>query len=198
MASRGRILVRNAFLGALLSLALFVAAPAMAQRATPPAPMTISVAAFPDGTRIPDKYTQSGDSVSPEIKWENLPKGTRSLVLHMHDLDVVRNKTTDDQLHWLVWNIPPTASGLPEGVPSGSPRPDGSQQVSASGPVYRGPGAPANGPLHHYTFELYALDTKLALQPGEDAFATRRQVLAAMQGHILGKAVYGGLFRRPE
>jgi hypothetical protein len=46
-------------------------------------------------------------------------------------------------------------------------------------------------------FELYALDTKLDVQPGTDAFETRTRVMAAMQGHVLGKAVYGGLFRRP-
>jgi Raf kinase inhibitor-like YbhB/YbcL family protein len=112
--------------------------------------------------------------------------------------EVVRNKTTDDQAHWVVWNIPATATGLPEGVPKGSQRPDGSYQVSATGPMYRGPGASANGPYHHYTFELFALDTKLDVPPVADAFETRAIVLKAMQGHILGKAVYGGLFRRPR
>jgi Raf kinase inhibitor-like YbhB/YbcL family protein len=116
----------------------------------------------------------------------------------MHDLDVARNNTTDDQAHWVVWNIPPTATGLPEGVPRGSQRPDGSYQISATGPMYRGPGAPAAGPRHHYMFELYALDTKLDVQPTGDAFETRSKVLAAMQGHVLAKAVYGGLFRRPQ
>ena len=76
--------------------------------------------------------------------------------------------------------------------------PDGSRQTSASGPVYRGPGAPATGPMHHYTFEIYALDTKLDVQGTADAFETRAAVMKAMQGHILGKAVYVGLFRRPQ
>ena len=76
----------------------------------------------------------------------------------MRDLDVARNRTTDDQPHWIVWNIPATATGLPEGVPQGLRSwPDGSYQISATGPVYRGPGAPATGPLHHYMFEIYAL-----------------------------------------
>jgi phosphatidylethanolamine-binding protein (PEBP) family uncharacterized protein len=64
--------------------------------------------------------------------------------------------------------------------------------------VYRGPGAAATGPQHHYMFELYALDTKLDVQPSADAFETRTNVMKAMQGHILAKAVYGGLFRRPK
>jgi Raf kinase inhibitor-like YbhB/YbcL family protein len=116
----------------------------------------------------------------------------------MHDLDVVHDKTTEDQVHWVVWNIPATAIGLPEGVPKGAQLPDGSRQVSVSGPFYRGPGAAANGPRHHYMFELYALDVKLGAQPGADAWETRAAVMKAMQGHILGKAVYGGLFRRPQ
>jgi Raf kinase inhibitor-like YbhB/YbcL family protein len=116
----------------------------------------------------------------------------------MHDMDVARNKTTDDQAHWIVWNIPGTATGLPEGVPKGAKLADGSYQFSATGQMYRGPGAPANGPQHHYMFELFALDTKLDVQPAADAFESRANVMKAMQGHILGKAVYGGLFRRPQ
>ena len=88
--------------------------------------------------------------------------------------------------------------GLPEGVPKGSQLPDGSYQISATGPVYRGPGAPANGPVHHYMFELYALDIKLDVKPTADAFETRANVMKAIQGHILGKAVYGGLFKRTQ
>ena len=167
-------------------------------------PMTLTIAAFPDGGQIPVKFSQAaegaapGEGTSPALSWANTPAGTQSFVLHMHDMDVARNKTTDDQAHWVVWNIPATATGLPEGVPKGSQRPDGSYQISATGPVYRGPGAPATGPQHHYMFEIYALDTKLEVQPTADAFETRTNVLKALQGHILGKAVYGGLFKRPQ
>jgi Raf kinase inhibitor-like YbhB/YbcL family protein len=166
--------------------------------------MTMTIAGFPDGGQIPVRFSQAaagvapGEGTSPAITWANVPAGTQSFVLNMHDMDVVRNKTTDDQAHWVVWNIPATATGLPEGVPKGSQRPDGSYQVSATGPMYRGPGAGANGPYHHYTFELFALDAKLEVQPAADAFDTRTNVLKAMQGHILAKAVYGGLFRRPQ
>lgn len=170
------------------------AAPA-AQR--PPA-LILTTPAFPDGGPIPVKYSQAGEQVSPALSWRNVPPGTQSFVLHMRDPDVARNKTTEDQVHWLVWNIPGTATGLPENVPKGAQRPDGSWQISASGPVYRGPGAPASGPQHHYTFELYALDMKLDVKPGADAWETRTKVWEAMNGHILGKAVYVGLFRRPQ
>ena len=168
------------------------AAPAAAK------PMTMTVAGFADGSDIPAKYTQAGDQTSPEISWNTVPPGTVSFVLSMHDMEVSRNKTTDDQVHWLVWNIPGSATGLPEGVPKGAQLPNGAYQISVSGLVYRGPGAPANGPKHHYMFELFALDTKVDVQPGTDAFDTRAAVMKAIQGHILGKAVYGGLFHRPE
>ena len=97
-----------------------------------------------------------------------------------------------------MWNIPAASTGLPEGVAKASQLADGSYQISATGTMYRGPGAPANGPPHHYMFEIYALDTKLDVAPTADAFETRTNVMKAMQGHILGKAVYGGLFRRPQ
>src|SRR6185295_17038376 len=176
------------------------------QRAGAPAnpPMTLTVTGFADGGEIPVKFSQAapgaapGEGTSPALSWTNTPPGTQSFVLNMRDMDVARNKTTDDQAHWVVWNIPATATGLPEGVPKGSKRDDGSYQISATGPMYRGPGAGANGPRHHYMFEIYALDTKLDVQPTEDAFETRANVMKAMQGHILGKAVYGGLFRRPQ
>ena len=165
----------------------------------PPQPaMTLTSTSFPDGGVIPPKYTQAGDQISPQLTWTNAPPATQSFVLHMHDLEVARNRTTDDQLHWLVWNIPPTVTSFSEGVPQGAELKDGSRQVSASGPVYRGPGAPASGPPHHYTFEIFALDTKIDIQPAADAFETRANVMKAMQGHIIGRAVYMGLFRRPQ
>jgi Raf kinase inhibitor-like YbhB/YbcL family protein len=172
--------------------------------AAPPPPMTMTISGFPDGGDIPVKYTQAaprvptGEGTSPELKWANVPPGTQTFMLNMHDMEASRNKTTDDQAHWVVWNIPGNSTGLPEGVPKGLERPDGSYQQSATGPMYRGPGAAANGPKHHYVFELYALDTKLDVKPGADAFESRTNVMKAMQGHIIGKAVYLGLFRRPQ
>jgi hypothetical protein len=178
------------------------------QRGAPPAAappqMTLSIPSFPDGGPFPVRYSQAadgvapGEGVSPAMTWANVPAGTRSFVLHMHDLDVVHNKTVDDQVHWVVWNIPGTSTGLPEGVPKGAQLADGSYQISATGQMYRGPGAAATGPLHHYVFEVFALDTMLDVKPSADAWDTRANVMKAMNGHILGKAVYGGLFKRPK
>jgi Raf kinase inhibitor-like YbhB/YbcL family protein len=190
----------------VMSLIAFVAnaaaqAPPAPARAGGPAalPMTLTTNGWPDGDDIPVKYTQAAEQVSPQLTWANAPANTQSFVVLMHDPDVTLNGTTDDQLHWLVWNIPATATGLPEHVPQGSPLPDGSMQVSASpGNVYRGPGAPANGPKHHYTLEVFALDAKLDVQPAATWQETRANVVKAMQGHIRGKAVYAGLFHRPQ
>ena len=176
------------------------------QRAGAPAApaMTLTVSGFPDGGQIPVRFSQAaegaapGEGTSPALTWANAPAGTQTFVLNMRDMDVARNKTTDDQAHWVVWNIPASTTSFPEGVPKGSQRPDGSFQISATGPMYRGPGATATGPQHHYMFEIYALDTKLDVQPTADAFETRANVMKAMQGHVLGKAVYGGLFKRPQ
>ena len=116
-----------------LLIASMIALPAVAhlaaqgQRAGAPAApaMTLTVTGFPDGGQIPVKFSQAapgaapGEGTSPAITWANTPAGTQSFVLHMHDMDVARNKTTDDPGHWVVWNMPATVTGLPEGVPTG-------------------------------------------------------------------------------
>jgi Raf kinase inhibitor-like YbhB/YbcL family protein len=190
----------------VLAAVSMAAQPPGGQRgAAPAAPaMTLTVQGFPDGGDVPVKFSQAapgvatGEGLSPAISWANVPAGTQSFFLNMRDMDVARNKTTDDQAHWVVWNIPATATGLPEGVPKGPKLANGAYQFSATGQMYRGPGAGANGPKHHYMFELYALDTMIDVQPAADAFESRANVMKAIQGHVLGKAVYGGLFKRPQ
>jgi Raf kinase inhibitor-like YbhB/YbcL family protein len=164
---------------------------------TPPLIMTTT--AWEDGGVIPDKYTQAAGpmAVSPALNWTQVPPATQSFVLLMHDPEPVLNKSPKmDITHWLVWNIPATATGLPENFPQGE-RPDGTRQVSLRASGYMGPGAPP-GPYHHYTFELYALDTKLDVPQGEPAAAvmTREAVFNAMDGHVLGKAVLVARFHR--
>src|SRR4051812_4530709 len=96
-----------------------------AGRGTPPAgsaaptAMTLTIPGFPDGGHIPVKFSQAapgvaaGEGTSPAISWANAPAGVQSFFLHMHDLDLARNRTTDDQPRWVLWNIPATATGLP-------------------------------------------------------------------------------------
>lgn len=173
----------------------------MAQTPSAPAPtkprLALTTSEFEDGGIIPNKFTQAADGapVSPALTWTNVPDGTVSFALILHDPDTAVEKTTSEVLHWMVFNIPGTARELPEGVPAQAQLPDGSiQSLNQSKKVgYLGMGAAAVGPYHHYTFELFALDTKLSLGPE----ATQADVMKAMDGHILMKGVLVGRFHRP-
>jgi Raf kinase inhibitor-like YbhB/YbcL family protein len=159
--------------------------------------MTLTSSAFADGGQIPAKYTQTGGEMSPPLSWSNVPEGAASFVLIVHDVDAAIGNGTDDLLHWLVWNIPATTTSLPEHVPVASQLPDGARQISATSPGYRGPGALSSGPAHHYVFELFALDAALDVPAvGASPPQTRAAIVAAMAGHVRGKAAYVGLFKR--
>jgi hypothetical protein len=159
--------------------------------------MTLTTSAWMDGGSIPAQYSQAGAQVSPPLAWNGVPDGTASFVLIVHDVDAAAAPGTDDILHWMLWNIPAAARSLPEGVPQGAQLPDGTRQISASGPNYRGPGAPAAGAAHHYVFELFALDATVEVPAvGAQPPQTRAAVLAAMAGHVRGKGVLVGLFKR--
>jgi len=184
---------------AILAISITGSAPTKAQAPPAAAPavpgLTVTSPAFEDGSVIPPKFTQSvPDFVSPKLQWTNVPPNTVSFVLIAHDPDVALDKKIGDVLHWMAFNIPGTASGLPEGVPATAQLAVGTIQAkNRRGAIgFLGPGAPAVGPYHHYTFELFALDTKLSL--GADA--TRADVLAAIDGHILGKGVLVGRFHK--
>ncbi len=192
-------------------LALLLTAPVLAQAPAPPRPaapppnrprpiqvMTLT-GPWPDGGAIPARYSQIGNDVSPALSWTGTPEGTAAFVLVMHDLDAPIGSGFDDVLHWMVWNIPGTATSLPEGVPHGPTGPDGRTQISVSGPYYRGPAAPASGPPHHYVFELYALDAPLpAIPAGQSPADTRLALMRAMTGHVRGKGVYTGIYRQGQ
>ena len=110
--------------------------------------MTLASPAWTDGGQIPATHGQASGNgdVSPPLTWSNVPDGAVSFVLVVHDLDTAVNPGTDDLLHWLVWNIPGSARALPEHVPQAATLPDGSRQISATGPNYRGPAAAPAGP----------------------------------------------------
>jgi Raf kinase inhibitor-like YbhB/YbcL family protein len=172
-------------------------APPAGQRRAPVQVMTLTTPAWADGGAIPPKYTQAGEQVSPPFSWTDVPENTASFVLIARDLDAVAGTGTEDVLHWMLWNIPGTTRSLAEAIPQGSQLPDGTRQISVSGPYYRGPGAPRTGPAHHYTFELYALDAMLDVPAvGQSPSQTRVAVLTAMAGKVRGKAAYVGLFKR--
>jgi hypothetical protein len=157
--------------------------------------MTLSTTAWVDGAVMPDRYTQTGEEVSPPLTWSNPPDGVTSFLLIAHDVDATNADGTTDTLHWMVWNIPASSRGLAEHVSQG-PEVGGMRQISVTGPYYRGPAAPATGPEHHYVFDLYALDTTIDVAAvGASPAATRTAVMAAIAGHVRGKATLVGRFK---
>jgi Raf kinase inhibitor-like YbhB/YbcL family protein len=171
-----------------------------ADNAPTPPPMRLMSVDINDGTQIPAKYTCSAEQpMSPALKWSNTPRGTESFALIVHDMEPRPRKGVDDILHWMVWDIPGTASLLPEAVLSNTEDlPDGSHQTNGNagqGAIigYRPPCPPQGVPVpHHYAFELFALDQKLNLQ----ANSTRADILKAMDGHILGHSAIVAIFSR--
>jgi Raf kinase inhibitor-like YbhB/YbcL family protein len=159
--------------------------------------MTLTTSAWQDGGMIPVKYTQAGDDISPPLAWSNVPPNVTSFVLIVHDADAAIGSGVDDITQWMLWNIPATATSLPEHVPSMPQMPDGTRQIGATAPHYRGPGAAAAGPAHHYLFELFALDSLVDVPAvGQTPAQTRAAVVTAMAGHVRGKAALVGLFKR--
>ena len=150
-------------------------------------PLLMETDAFPDGGIVPAKYTGRG-GVQPAFKFSNAPAGTVSYAIIFHDLDVAIGGNTGDVLHWIAWNIPASANGIPEGsLPAGSV-----QGANITGQnAYFGPGAPAGPRYHHYVFELYALNANLDLPPTSG----RDDLLKAMAGKTVAKAAYVGRFR---
>jgi Raf kinase inhibitor-like YbhB/YbcL family protein len=153
--------------------------------------LTLTSTSWQDGGEIPVKYAQAGMSVSPALSWTNVPMGTVEFALIMNDPEPVqRGSATADILHWMVVKIPATATSIAEGAGNaGGQLPAGSRVITA----YRGPGAPAAGPPHHYTLTLYALNAPLELADN----AGRPEVMAAMEGKVLARGIFNGRYKAP-
>jgi Raf kinase inhibitor-like YbhB/YbcL family protein len=164
--------------------------------------LNVTSSAWPDGGEVPQKYAGRGGNTSPafEFNWMQgtnpamPPANLASYLIIFHDIENAPRGGEPDTLHWMIWDIPGTAKGLPEGLPMGD-LPDGSRQstTNVGRGSYFGPGAGV-GPFHHYVFEFYALDTKLNLP----ATSTRAQVFAAIEGHVVGKSAFVGRFHATQ
>lgn len=156
----------------------------------------ITSPAFHAGQPIPRKYTGEGEDVSPPLEWSGVPEGTQELVLICDDPDA---PTPEPWVHWVLYKIPADVTKLPENLPK-TPKlenPPGALQGKNSWPSgqtigYRGPMPPPGHGRHRYYFRLYALNTKLNLQPG----ATKKEVMQAIKGHILGEGELIGTYER--
>lgn len=149
--------------------------------------------AFMESRPIPSRHTEDGEDLSPELTWSGLPKGTKELALIVDDPDAPRS---DSWVHWIVYKIPPDATGLPEGVPATptiAALQGALQGKNTWGSIgYRGPAPPAGHARHHYHFKLYALDAPLEVGPGLD----KRELLDAISGHVLSYRELVGTYQR--
>lgn len=150
--------------------------------------MVLRSSAFNDGDMIPRKYTCDGSNISPPLTWSGVPAGAKSIALICDDPDAPRGTF----VHWVVFNIPPSSSGLREGLPNEKTLQDGSKQgLNDFRRIGYGGPCPPSG-THRYYFKLYALDVELDLDPG----ATKKELLNAMEGHVLAEATLMGKYRR--
>ena len=153
---------------------------------------TLTSAAFRDGAGIPVKYTCDGVDVSPPLSWSSAPTGTRGFALIVDDPDA----PAGSWVHWVLYNLPATVFELPENIAKvESLDLDGARQGRNDfrRPGYGGP-CPPPGPAHRYFFKLYALAAPLTLKSG----AQKRDVEAAMEGHVLATAQLMGTYGRSK
>jgi Raf kinase inhibitor-like YbhB/YbcL family protein len=148
--------------------------------------------AFQEGETIPIKYTCDGSDRSPALSWSNIPEDTQTLAIICEDPDA----PSGTFVHWIIYNISPTVTGLAEGVPTVELLPDGAIQgqndFKRTG--YGGPCPPPGDNAHRYFFKLYALDTAIQLPAG----AGREVFARAIEGHILAGGHLMGTYQRKQ
>jgi Raf kinase inhibitor-like YbhB/YbcL family protein len=155
--------------------------------------LKLSSAAFSPNGEIPRKYTCDGQDLSPPLSWSGVPEGTRSLVLIVDDPDAPDPRAPKmTWVHWVLYNIPPGAAGLPEGVRAAD-LPAGTKEGlnDWKRPGYGGPCPPIG--RHRYFHKLYALKEAL---PDLGKAASKGQLEKAMAGKILAQAELIGTYQR--
>ena len=152
----------------------------------------VTSSAFGHGQPMPVDYTMDGMNVTPDLEWPK-PEGCASYVLICDDPDA---PTDDPFVHWVLFDIPSIAPGLPEGVCKGAKPAEargGTQGTNDFHELgYDGPSPPPGHGTHHYHFKVYAIDRILDLQAG----ATKADVLRAIKGHVLAKGELIGTYSR--
>ncbi len=150
--------------------------------------MNLTSTAFKDGAPIPKQYTCDGPNISPPLQWSGVPEESKSLALLVDDPDAPRG----NWVHWILFNIPPQASALPENILKTRATPNGARQgINDFREIgYGGPCPP--GGKHRYFFKLFALDTELQLDPG----STRSDLERSMTRHVLAETQLMGTYQR--
>ncbi|MGC9522587.1 MAG: YbhB/YbcL family Raf kinase inhibitor-like protein [Anaerolineae bacterium] len=152
--------------------------------------MRLTSPTFENQQEIPERFTCEGKNVSPPLSFGDVPEDAAALVLILDDPDAPSGTFT----HWIVYDIPPLRSQLPEGFSPGVDASEGIREGrnSAGNVRYDGPCPPSMGGKHHYHFRLYAVDTELGLPSG----ANRDQVFDLIHDHILDETELVGVFER--
>ena len=159
--------------------------------------MKLTSKAFIDNGTIPVKYTGEGQDITPPLEWSEVPKECHEFVLICEDPDAPKRKGKEHPfVHWVIYNISPSVSLIPEGLPLND-RIDvpirADQGKNSFGKIgYGGPLPPVGHGVHRYIFTLYSLDTELAVPPG----ASKAELEKAMQGHILDSVGLTGKYER--
>ena len=149
----------------------------------------ISSDSFEENGYIPVRYTCDGEDISPEIHWSNIPEGTASIVIVMYDPDA----PSDYFIHWIIYNIPPQITQLPEGESGGGRRSNiGSEARNDFGRIGYGGPCPPPGKPHRYYFLVLALDTFINVKTGSKPV----DILKSIRGHIIAYGEFMGLYRR--
>ncbi|MFP3348787.1 MAG: YbhB/YbcL family Raf kinase inhibitor-like protein [Thermoproteus sp.] len=144
--------------------------------------------AYGNGSTIPAQYTCDGADISPPLAWSGVPQGAKSLLVEMVDPDAPGGEF----IHWVIYNISPNSTGLPQGVPPAAVTAYGLQAVNDFGEVGYGGPCPPPGRPHRYIVLVLALNTTLEVPPGAPA----RQVLRAAGPYVVGLGSLVGLYGR--
>jgi len=148
----------------------------------------ITSSVFEDGGLIPAEYTCDGADMSPPLQWGVVPEGTKSIALICDDPDAPMGTF----VHWVIFGLPAETRELAENIPSDETLPNGAKQGKSDfGRIGYGGPCPPSG-THRYFFKIYALDTEIALAAG----ASKRELVKAMEGHILGQGQLIGKYKR--
>jgi len=156
-----------------------------------PTDLKLKSSLFKEGGSVPQKFTCDGKDISPALQWSGAPNATKTLALIMDDPDA----PAGTWVHWVIYNIPGNQKKLPEGIPTKEKLSNGTRQASNDfrKAGYGGP-CPPEGKSHHYFFKLYALDTMLDLP----SMASKSQLEASMESHILGQTQLMGTYQRKK
>jgi Raf kinase inhibitor-like YbhB/YbcL family protein len=185
--------IRNGFYAVVMAGLFTVTASAQT-----PATLTVTSPTLKANEVVPIDHTADGKNLSPALSWTGAPAGTKQFALVYDDPDVAFGNPPQTFVHWVVYNIPGTAKGLPADLPMDATL---TEPADIAGTIqglsgfkrtgYRGP-APPPGKPHHYTWTVYALDAELKLEPG----LNRNQLMEAIKPHIIGQGALVAIYER--